>query len=73
MNIQKEMGVHHILEDYFEKVLNEYYASKDQLQMKESISKLNKKQKLKFILELYNGVRSNDNFAVFKEIYNQLL
>lgn len=73
MNIQKEMGVHHILEDYFEKVLNEYYASKDHLQMKESISKLNKKQKLKFILELYNGVRSNDNFAVFKEIYNQLL
>jgi hypothetical protein len=73
MNIQKEMGVHHILEDYFEKVLNEYYASKNYLQMKQSISKLNNKQKLKFILELYKGVKSNDNFAVFNEIYIQLL
>ena len=73
MNIQKEMGVHHILEDYFEKVLNEYYASKNHLQMKESVGKLNNKQKLKFLHELYTCIRNNDNFAVFNEIYIQLL
>lgn len=73
MNIQKEMGIHHTLEDYFQKVLHEYYAGKDHLQMKQSVSKLNNKQKLKFLLELYTCVRTNDNFAVFNEIYIQLL
>jgi len=29
MNIQKEMGIHHTLEDYFQKVLHDYYAQKD--------------------------------------------
>lgn len=72
MNIQKEMGIHYTLEDYFQKVLHEYYACKDHSQMKQSVSKLNNKQKLKFILELYTSVRNHDNFAVFNEIYIQL-
>ncbi len=73
MNIQKEMGIHHTLEDYFQKVLLDYYSSKNQLQMKESVRKLNNKQKLKFLLELYNLLRTFDNDAVFNEIYIQLL
>jgi hypothetical protein len=73
MNIQKEMGIHHTLEDYFQKVLHDYYAQKDAIQMKQAVSKLNKKQKMKFMLELYTLVRTNDNFAVFNEIYIQLL
>jgi hypothetical protein len=73
MNIQKEMGIYHTLEDYFQKVLHEYYASKDYVQLKESISKLNNKQKLKFLHELYTCVRNSDNFAVFNEVYRQLL
>lgn len=72
MNIQKEMGIHHTLEDYFQKVLQDYYASKDPISMKQAISKLNKKQKLKFMLELYTSVRHADNFAVFNEVFIQL-
>ena len=72
MNIQKEMGIHHTLEDYFQKVLHDYYAQKDAIQMKQAVSRLNKKQKMKFMLELYTCVRNADNFAVFNEIYIQL-
>ena len=46
MNIQKEMGIHHTLEDYFQKVLHDYYAQKDAIQMKQAVSRLNKKQKM---------------------------
>jgi hypothetical protein len=72
MNIQKEMGIHHTLEDYFQKLLHDYYASKDPIQMKQAIAKLNKKQKMKFMLELYTSVRNADNFAVFNELFIQL-
>ena len=73
MNIQKEMGLYHTLEDYFQKALHDYYQSQDYLQMKTSIDKLNKKQRLKFLHELYTSVRNADNFVVFNEVYRQLL